>query len=223
MDWLLFLENDLRTRENLYALEKELSAEIDAGLGFKFPDTLSGVPALTTATETWSHLSPQAFQTPYPELLRIVREVDPDFRLRSWVDLGAAYGRLGIVLGKVRPEAKFLGIEIDEGRVQETQRVFTKIGLAPESIRLGNCASENLPVAAVYFIYDFGSAEEIESALRSLQKIAHTHPMRVIGRGKRVRAIIEKNHPWLGAVHPAVHRLHYSIYRSHAEEGPAQE
>ncbi len=201
-----------------YAEEKELSAEIDRRLGLRHESDRTNGTA-----ETWSHLSPQIYQTPYPELYRMIEDTDPERKVGTWIDLGAAYGRLGLLLRALRPESKFTGIEIDEKRVNEAKRIFLEMGIPEESIQQGDCERDPLPLGDVYLIYDFGHRRAVESALEKLRMHARSHPLRVIGRGRRVRDLIEKSHPWLGSVFKPRHTTHYSIYRTYAEGGPQKE
>jgi len=204
-----------------YEEEKKLSAEIDQRLGFRFSNEASSEQ--TETAQTWSHLSPQVFQTPYPELHRIILEVDPHAKAKNWVDLGAAYGRLGLLLAVYRSEANFIGIEVLSERVHEAHRIYKIHDVPSEGMRTGDCAQDPLPRADIYFIYDFGHESDVNAALEKLREHASKQGIRVVGRGRRVRDLIEKHHPWLGSVHRPIHSPHYSIYRSDADETAAEE
>lgn len=214
------LLSSLPSEELSYDEEKKLSAEIDGQLGFRYSDETT--PERTETAQTWSHLSPQVFQTPYPELHRIILEADPDSKAKTWVDLGAAYGRLGLLLSVHRSEANFIGIEVLSERVEEAHRVYKIHSVPTAGMRRGDCAQDPLPRADIYFIYDFGHESDVNSALEKLRDHARTQPVKVVGRGRRVRDLIEKQHPWLGSVHRPIHRPHYSIYRSNSEDSATQ-
>lgn len=204
-----------------YEEEKKLSASIDEELGIRFLSEASDLSDQNA--ETWNHLSPQIFQTPYPELCRMIEEVDPGGTVKTWVDLGAGYGRLGLLVGAFRPGAQFIGIEIDKKRVREAKRIYQENNLNPASMRQGDCERDPLPSGEVYLIYDFGHRQAVELALEKLRVFAKSQPLRLIGRGRRVRDLIEKKHPWLGSVFCPVHHTHYSIYRTDAEKRPEEE
>jgi hypothetical protein len=68
--------------------------------------------------------------------------------------------------------------------------------------------------ARFYFMYDFGSREDVEITVENLKKAAIGRPLTVVARGGRSREIIERYHPWLSQVVTPLHRSHYSIYRS---------
>lgn len=197
-----------------YASEKDDSERLDREYGFDIEGTEREVRRTNSDAQTWAHLSAQIFQTPYAELERIIEETDPERSLKEWADLGCAYGRLGIVLSKFRPEATFVGIEIAGARVEEARRIYRKLGLDPKSLRSGDLTKTPLPDSDVYFIYDFGHRAEILDVLEKLREIARRKPIRVVGRGRAIRDLVEREHPWLGAVHPPIHRAHYSIYFS---------
>jgi hypothetical protein len=202
-----------------YAEEKFRSEIRDRELGFTIESVEKEIETRLareggSTSQTWNHLSPQVFQTPYDELARIVHEVDPESRLENWADLGAAYGRLGIVLAQLRPRARFTGIELVPERVKEGRRVYASLGLSPESLIEADLAKCAIPAAELYFIYDFGIREEIGRVLIALQAHARVKPIIVIGRGRGIRDAIEHGHPWLASVTKPIHSEHYSIYRS---------
>ncbi len=65
-----------------------------------------------------------------------------------------------------------------------------------------------------FFIYDFGSRQDIQTTLVQLQRLALKQEIVVIARGGRSREIIERNHSWLCRVHAPRHFSRFSIYRS---------
>lgn len=202
-----------------YAEEKSRSEALDLKFGFATAEVEAAIQARLTrekdfSQQTWNHLSPQIFQTPYPELERIVAEADPDSEVGTWADLGAAYGRLGIVLALRRPDAQFVGIELVPERVKEGRRIYAKLGLNPETLVCADLEKGGLPEADLFFIYDFGKREAIDAVLDALRERARVRAVRVVGRGRGVRDAIEHGHPWLGEIVDPVHTPHYSIYRS---------
>ncbi len=202
-----------------YAQEKLEAESLDRRYGFRIDATEDEVRRQKDLLErargkpqTWAHLSPQIFQTPYAELKRMVEDADPSRRAEAWVDLGSAYGRLGIVLSNLRPQARFFGIEIALPRVQEARRVYAGLGIPSAGLVHADLSVFPIPTADIYFIYDFGNRDEIQSVLDRLRDHASQGPIRVAGRGRAVRDAIERNHPWLGEVFPPLHRAHYSVY-----------
>lgn len=199
-----------------YEDEKRASAEIDRAFGFEI-DRVENVIQQRVNLEvhqTWSHLSAQVFQTPYAELERIIAAADPESRVNTWVDVGAAYGRLGIVLHRTRPNARFIGLEVVPERVIEGRRIFSSLGMDPNLLRCEDVVHSPLPAAEVYFIYDFGRREAIDGVLEKLRTQAAASPITVIGRGRSIRDAIERDQPWLSSVRPPQHFPHFSVYFS---------
>jgi precorrin-6B methylase 2 len=165
--------------------------------------------------EFWIGKSVQTFSTPYTELREILEELNPKSG-QTISDLGAGYGRMAHVLSRHFAGVKFVGYELVVERRTEAQRVI-------DSARLGNATMICADAARIdflknradfYFMYDFGSREDVEMCVENLKKAARKKPITVVARGGRSRDVIEKLHPWLSQVVAPRHRDHYSIYRS---------
>lgn len=65
-----------------------------------------------------------------------------------------------------------------------------------------------------FFIYDFGSREDIQIVLTRLQDLARVQQTVVLARGGRSRELIDREHPWLSQVQKPKHFARFSIYRS---------
>jgi precorrin-6B methylase 2 len=130
------------------------------------------------------------------------------------VDLGAGYGRLGLVIAEACPKLRFTGFEISPERVAEARRVYALQGLDPGQMREADLSSPEFvpPAAQAYLIYDFGTRPAVEKVLRDLQTLARGQSFQVIGRGRLSRDLIERHHPWLSQVHPPRHMGNFSIY-----------
>ena len=164
----------------------------------------------------WIGLPPETLLTPYDELVSMLQQLAPK-NGSTLVDLGAAYGRLGLVIGRCFPELSFVGYECVAERVNEANRCLSIQGFGAR-IRVERqdlSATDFSPIAAdSYFLYDFGSREAIEKTLEDLRRIASSQPIAVVGRGRASRDAIERRHPWLSEVIPPWHAANYSIYRS---------
>lgn len=202
-----------------YALEKIHSHELDLELGYRISSVEEAVvaagPDRYPARQLWQHLSSDAFQTPYSELLRILRSLAPAPGSRV-VDLGAGYGRLAFIVESFFEGVEFTGYELAPERVQEARRVFEKWGLDRSVMIETDLQAPNFrPIHAdFYFLYDFGTRPGIEKVLENLQQIARVRSICVTARGRASRDAIERGHPWLSQVHPPRHFAHYSIYSS---------
>lgn len=191
---------------------------VDAWLGFELEAVEAGIPrtlSRRTGQELWQHIPIQTMLTPYVELRALLAHL----ALAAGgvvVDLGAAYGRMGFVIGRHHPELSFTGYEYVLDRVLEGRRCLARLGLTNVSLEVGDLTSPVFrPRAAdVYFIYDYGTHRAIEKTLTDLRKIAARRGIVVVGRGRAIRDAIERQHPWLSQVVPPEHRKTFSIYRS---------
>lgn len=168
--------------------------------------------------QTWVGLDPQTLNTPYAELQLLCELLKPKAD-EHVVDLGAGYGRLGVVLFHLFPEVRFTGYELVKERVQEGNRVFKQLGYAKgELITADLTHNFKLPVANYYFIYDYGKVAHIRQTLSELEELADTHRFKVIARGQGVRSLIEHEHPWLADVYPVQREEYFSIYSMTGED-----
>ena len=172
-------------------------------------------PAVPDA-EAWVGLPLPALQTPYGELADLVRAIGPSPG-ETWVDLGAGYGRLAVVLAALAPEVRFIGYELIPERAHEGQRVLDNLGLAP----LATLHTQDLSAARfspaeadVYFLYEFGSRAHMEKTLADLREMARSRIITVAARGELCRSLIDRGHPWLTSAVNPVHGERVSIYRT---------
>ncbi|HXH30065.1 MAG TPA: hypothetical protein VNJ01_04575 [Bacteriovoracaceae bacterium] len=170
-------------------------------------------------SQSWVGLDPQTLLTPYPELARICELIRPAPG-NHLVDLGAGYGRLGVVLAHVCPRARFTGLELVSQRVVEGNRVLelhqlTQARLFEQDLTVDGF---QLPEAEFYFIYDYGKVGHIRKTLKQLEAIADKKNFRVIARGMGTRSLIEREHPWLCDVYPVQREENFSIYSMSGED-----
>lgn len=203
---------------------------IDLKLGFKINDIESKLlleakglrPRGTMANfsevlhkghQTWVGLDPQVLNTPYQELTEMCEIICPK-KGDLLVDLGAGYGRLGIVLLSLYPDSQFIGYELVAERVLEGNRIFSSLKPGHSPLLQQDLTDLNfsLPTADCYFIYDFGKVDHIRHTLFELEKKTSHHHFKVIARGKGVRSLIHHEHPWLSTLNEVIHKNNYSIY-----------
>ena len=187
-------------------------SQIEAELAGKITDSFQ-------KKEEWIGLAPSALQTPYLEIRMLLDLVSPR-KGETVIDLGAGYGRMGLVIAKHYPETSFIGYERSRERVEEGNRIISAgdFSSAYASIRLVEqdlaAADFQLPEAEFYFLYDFGTLNSVKKILQSLKQVARSKKITVIGRGRRVRDEIERSERWLTEIVPATHHGNFSIYRS---------
>ncbi|WP_412474244.1 hypothetical protein [Halobacteriovorax sp. YZS-1-1] len=146
-------------------------------------------------TQTWIGLHPQALQTPYNHLFDALYLLK-DYNIDKIVDIGAGYGRIGLVMSSIFPEARFIGYEILKQRQREGNRVFERMELLNCEILLENVLEEDfvLPKAQVYFIYDFSEMQDISDILDELVTRIDDYNFFLITKGERVDYLIEKKY-----------------------------
>jgi len=220
-----------------YSEAKLFSQQLDLDLGFQVESVEKTILENHPRTP-WAGLDPQALQTPYPEIRMMLSRLDLQPG-QTIVDLGAAYGRMGLVVAGFHPEVQFIGYEVSVDRAREGNRVYELVRSALQNgaadfptinqkttlstfdsrwieLRCEDISHTDwsLPDAEVYFIYDFGDLESIVRVIDLLKKRARQQPITVVGRGRRTRDHIERHEPWLSQVQPPEHCGNFSIYRS---------
>jgi hypothetical protein len=195
-----------------YEDEKKHSEIVDRWLGFQFDQSEKFFPLENI--ETWRSKGVQTFLTPYSEIRNILKKLAPQPG-ETIVDLGAGYGRMGFVLAKHYSSCSYLGFEVVKERVVEANRVSAQ-WKQPFLLEVADISQPDffLPKAEVYFLYDFGHREQIQIVLEKLQGISMGKSFRFVGRGGRVRDLIQKKHPWLWDIYKPQHFSNFSIYRS---------
>lgn len=200
-----------------YDEAKIRSEEIDRLLGFQISAIEAVLRTEKSDFESWVQLSPQGFQTPYPELYDIVQSFRSHLGLR-WCDFGCAYGRLGLILNWFRSQDDFVGYEFAQARVVEGNRVLQVWCGSQSLLQHVDLRKSAVPVDFdIAFLYDFGRPDEVSSFLHKLRLAAKERPITIIGRGRATRHLIATEHAWLSEVEEPVHTAHWSCYRSSAE------
>lgn len=206
--WASTSEN-YETKQGIHP--RRQSKNIDRKLGFKIPkiedklqqkyrayyrdNDLNSRKQHYEGTQTWIGLHPQVLQTPYSDIHRCLSYL-LDKEISSIVDIGAGYGRVGIVAKSLFPDVEFKGFEIIKKRSDEGNRIFQKIGLDDCSISNEDVLKEDfhLPIAQVYFIYDFSEAEDICMILDQLEDRYNSSNYYLITKGDRVDSMIERKY-----------------------------
>jgi hypothetical protein len=173
-------------------------------------------PKLHQGAQTWVGLDLQTLQTPYSECLRILQLL----KIRPYqhvIDLGAAYGRMGVVIGGLYIKNFFTGFEYVKARVDEGNRVLRELGFYRCSLIQQDLAGPTfeLPEADIYFIYDYGQVEHINRTLNQIETIAHKRPVKVVVRGKFTKKIISESRPWLDLCYEGKLEELFSIYTAY--------
>lgn len=173
-------------------------------------------PTMHQGVQTWVGLDLQTLQTPYSECLRILQllKVKP---YQHIIDLGAAYGRMGVVIGGLFIKNSFVGYEYVKARVDEGNRVFNELGFNRSKLIQQDLSDPefDLPQADIYFIYDYGQVEHIDHTLKQIEAIAHKRPLKIVVRGKFTKRIIAERHPWMDLKYEGKLEELFSIYTAY--------
>lgn len=210
---------------------RSFSRELDKRLGFKisqierkllkkyraFDKTIddSNKKKHFLGTETWIGLHPQVLQTPYSEITHFFSYLKGR-EINRVVDFGAAYGRIGVVLAALHPEAEFLGFEILESRFNEAKRVFSSLELENLSMSNQNILEESfeIPKADIYFIYDFSDPHDLRVILKKLSAKLFEDNFFLVAKGEGIRSLIQLKYPEFWSCNGVIHEEKWSLYSS---------
>ncbi|MBD64778.1 MAG: hypothetical protein CME62_06200 [Halobacteriovoraceae bacterium] len=169
-------------------------------------------------TQTWIGLHPQALQTPYNDIYEVLESIKTH-DIETVVDIGAGYGRVGLVTSAIFPKASFLGYEILSKRRDEANRVFKLHGLDNCELVLQNVLEESfqLPDADVYFIYDFSELDDICTILDELSERLIDKSFFLITKGDRIDYLIAKKYKEFWRANGYLQFKELKVYSSHID------
>lgn len=124
-------------------------------------------------------------QSSYSTLLTALREINPSEGCR-FIDLGSGYGRVGLVIGFLRPDIDFIGYEYVQHRVDISNVSTAKFGLEKSVHFFTQDLAEKdfkIPEAEVYYLYDPFSKETYLHVLNQLVEFSHHRRIVVVTKG----------------------------------------
>jgi hypothetical protein len=174
-------------------------------------------PAIHDGAQTWVGLDAQTLNTPYSVLLRICELLD--LKSETVIDLGAAHGRLGLVMGALYPSAHFIGFEYVSERVHEANRIYERWNCSNARCEVQDLFKKDfeMPEVDIYFIYDYGRHDHISATLGQISLEAAKRPIRLVARGQATNKLIADHHPWALLEYTGVGEEHFNIYRASPE------
>ncbi len=169
-------------------------------------------------TQTWIGLHPQALQTPYNDIYEALLYLK-QFNIKEIIDIGAGYGRVGLVMNSIFPKASFLGYEILKQREREANRVFASLEMNNCEIKLKNVLDDDfkLPMAQIYFIYDFSELDDLCTILDVLSKRLSDHQFFLITRGDRIDYLLQKKYKEFWLANNFIRSGELKIYSSYVD------
>jgi hypothetical protein len=215
------LKNEMRIQQPDYATSKVHAKSIDDQLGLncdKIEDVLfeaNHENLFSMKQQFWYGLEIQSLQTPYSEIVEMIKFVRPKPG-DTWLDLGAGYGRMGFTLAFLEPNVNFIGYEYVQDRVDEGNRIISEWQMSNVVMKQADISKDDFELgeADLYFLYDFGSKEDIYKVFEKLRLVARKKPIQVVARGRGVRSWIFMDCPWLSDIHPPVQFKNWTFFRS---------
>lgn len=188
---------------------KQSSFHIDRQLGFKIykiesklartylhfsHDSQENKKTFMPEREPWIGLPTQFLLTPYLEIAQIFNSLKSR-NIKTIVDFGCAYGRVGIVASVYFKDSHFIGYELIAKRINEARRIYELNEL--KNYDLIECdildPGFHFPQACLYFIYDFGRIADLKQILLQIIEAMPKWSFVLIARGDEVQGLI-RNH-----------------------------
>lgn len=141
-----------------------------------------------TESKTIERISLQSgvgVQSSYSALLMALRYINLPMGSR-FVDLGSGFGRVGIVVGLLRPDIQFFGYEFVENRVDVANKAISNLGLQDKvSFIQQDLSDQNFefPEAETYYIYDPFTEETYKHIISKVTEVAARKKINVITKG----------------------------------------
>lgn len=136
-------------------------------------------------------------QSGYSTVLTALRNLDLKSGDRV-IDLGSGYGRVGLVMGLLRPDVVCIGYEYVEHRVEMASAISKRLGLE-NHVQFFTCDLSSpdfkIPDAEVYYLYDPFNDETYSYVLNQLVEISSQHKITIVTKGNargRLLPIAEK-------------------------------
>jgi tRNA/tmRNA/rRNA uracil-C5-methylase (TrmA/RlmC/RlmD family) len=171
--------------------------QMDEILGIRY-ELDAGMITSPSQTERLYEGAGAGVQTSYSSILLALdrANVAKDARI---LDLGSGYGRVGFVLGLLRPDIHFTGIEYVDHRVKDSREVAARAGLSRTEFLTEDLNTFIVPEADVYYMYDPFSRGTYGLVLEQLIDYGKTRPVTIITKGRANAWVREalQTHGWM--------------------------
>lgn len=124
-------------------------------------------------------------QSGYSTVLTALEKVQPSPGSR-FIDLGSGYGRVGLVVGLLRPDLDFIGYEFVPHRVDIANVSTENLGLQDHVhfyVQDLSVLDFQIPEAEIYYLYDPFSEETYGHVLNQLVQISRTRAITIVTKG----------------------------------------
>lgn len=160
---------------------------LDSLFGFKYVSEAGGVPLdQRIGQERVFAGSGAGVQTPYSTVIRILRRINMSEGAHI-VDLGAGYGRVGLLASAWRKDLFFTGFECVGFRVQEARDAAIRVGIDHHVEFICKDLSDKdfqIPSGDVFYLYDPFCAETYERVFAQLRMISKQKRITVVAKGR---------------------------------------
>jgi hypothetical protein len=132
-------------------------------------------------------------QSGYSTLLTALRYLQPSPGARI-VDLGSGYGRMGLVIGLLRPDIDFKGYEYVRHRVVVSMAAVTNLSMQTHvKIYTQDLSLKEflIPDADIYYLYDPFSADTYQHVLKQLVLVSHRQKITIVTKGNARSRLLE--------------------------------
>jgi Predicted O-methyltransferase len=124
-------------------------------------------------------------QSSYSTLLNTLRVIAPSQGSR-FIDLGSGYGRVGLVVGLMRPDIDFVGYEYVGHRVDIAENIAHNLEINKHVQFLTQDLADSkfqIPDAEVYYMYDPFSEETYRHVLNQLIEVSKRRQITIVTKG----------------------------------------
>ncbi|WP_413559538.1 SAM-dependent methyltransferase [Bdellovibrio sp. HCB209] len=104
----------------------------------------------------------------------------------KFIDLGSGYGRVGLVVGLLRPDVEFIGYEYVPHRVDISAKTAERFNIGHHvqfKVQDLSLKEFEIPEAQVYYLYDPFSEQTYGHVLNQLIQIAKKSPIVIVTKG----------------------------------------
>lgn len=110
------------------------------------------------------------------------------------IDLGCGFGRVGFVVGLLRPDVDFKGYEFVKNRVDLAQHSSQRLGLE-KHVNFFTCdlsdRNFHIPDAEVYYMYDPFNEDTYKYVLSQLVSVSRQHKITIVTKGNARAPLLE--------------------------------
>ncbi|UYL10298.1 class I SAM-dependent methyltransferase [Bdellovibrio sp. SKB1291214] len=112
----------------------------------------------------------------------------------KFVDLGSGYGRVGLVVGLLRPDIHFVGYEYVPHRVQISAKTAERFEIQDHvkfQVQDLSLKDFSIPEAEIYYLYDPFSEETYSHVLHQLIDLSRRKPFVIVTKGNARKWLLD--------------------------------